>query len=210
TGTTTVCVRLDTDEAKCWGDNTAGQLGLGDTQPRTTPAVLPALDLGAGRTTRGLALTSASACALRDDGTVQCWGLNTSGELGLGDTLTRVRPGGSVALLGPARSVVTGARHACATLADGRLQCWGKNLNGELGLGDSTNRTRPGPPADVGSGRTTTDVALGNYFTCALLDTLTVKCWGANYVGSLGLGDVLHRGNTPGTLGDSLPEVRLW
>jgi E3 ubiquitin-protein ligase HERC3 len=98
----------------------------------------------------------------------------------------------------------------CAVLVDGRLQCWGHNSNGQLGVGDSTDHTAPTAAGDVGTGHTVTDVVAGNYFTCALLDNLMVKCWGANFAGSLGLGDVINRGDAPGTMGDNLPTVSLW
>ena len=58
---------------RCWGGaNDSGQLGVGDTTARGPAAALP-VNLGAGRT------------ALLDDGTVKCWGLGSSGELGLGN-----------------------------------------------------------------------------------------------------------------------------
>lgn len=42
-----------------------------------------------------------------------------------------------------------------------------------------------------------------------VLDDNTVKCWGGNSVGSLGLGDVLNRGTGPDEMGDNLPAVDL-
>lgn len=61
----------------------------------------------------------------------------------------------------------------------------------------------------LGSGRTATAVALGDAHSCALLDDRTVKCWGKNDHGQLGLGDTGHRGWNLWQMGDALPVVPL-
>lgn len=112
--------------------------------------------------------------------------------------------------------------HTCAILANGSLKCWGANSNGQLGLGDTANRGRAAgemgsslPAVDLGTGRTAIAVATGTSappargHTCAILDNATVKCWGGNNVGQLGLGDILTRGDGPGEMGDNLPAVDL-
>jgi E3 ubiquitin-protein ligase HERC3 len=99
------CARLDDGSAKCWGINSNGQLGLGDTQrrgdgPGEMGATLPAVSLGPGRTALQLRGAKAHTCARLDDGTVKCWGNNALGELGLGDTQNRADgPGEMVAAL---------------------------------------------------------------------------------------------------------------
>src|SRR5262245_21110914 len=52
-------------------------------------------------------------------------------------------------------------------------------------------------------------LSLAFYRTCGILDNGTVKCWGRNQFGQLGLGDVNERGDGPGEMGDSLPTVNL-
>ena len=112
--------------------------------------------------------------------------------------------------------------HTCAILANGSLKCWGANSNGQLGLGDTANRGRAAgemgsslPAVDLGTGRSAIAVATGTSappaqgHTCAILDNATVKCWGGNNVGQLGLGDILTRGDGPGEMGDNLPAVDL-
>ena len=97
------------------------------------------------------------------------------------------------------------------------MKCWGYNGDGELGLGDTTSRGDgwPGemgdnlPAVDLGTGRTATAIAAGGNHTCALLDDATVKCWGFNGYGQLGLGDTVARGDEVGAMGDSLPAVDL-
>ena len=52
-------------------------------------------------------------------------------------------------------------------------------------------------------------VAAGNAQTCARLDDGSVKCWGSNFAGELGLGDTQTRGDGPGQMGAALPVVQL-
>ena len=78
---------------KCWGNNGAVELGLGDTanrgdKPGEMGDNLPAVDLGAGRTATAISAGDVHTCAPLDNGTLKCWGGNADGQLGLGDTNT--------------------------------------------------------------------------------------------------------------------------
>ena len=91
------CARLEKGAVralKCWGGNTYGQLGLGDTNHRGDGLEemgdsLPAVQLGTGRSAVAVALGDYHTCALLDDATVKCWGYNLWGELGQGDKKQR-------------------------------------------------------------------------------------------------------------------------
>jgi len=61
----------------------------------------------------------------------------------------------------------------------------------------------------LGTGRTASIVSNGDTHTCAILDDNTVKCWGFNTNGQLGLGDVNARGDGITEMGDNLPTVSL-
>ncbi|WP_133131414.1 RCC1 domain-containing protein [Legionella yabuuchiae] len=224
------CAILDNDSVKCWGNNSFGQLGLGDTisrgdEPGEMGDNLPAVDLGTGRTAKQLTAGGGFNCTLLDNDTVKCWGRNTSGQLGLGDTTNRGDGAGEMGDNLPAVNLGTGKTaiklragdaHACAILNDNSLKCWGLNDSGQLGLGDTINRgDGPGemgdnlPTVNLGTGRTAKDIYLGDRHTCALLDNDTVKCWGRNTSGQLGLGDTTNRGDGAGEMGDNLPTVNF-
>jgi len=88
------CARLDDETVKCWGQNTSGQLGLGDTMGRGTALgqmgdMLPPVLLGVGRRVASIAAYKAGVCATFTSGQIKCWGLNGNGELGIGDVLVR-------------------------------------------------------------------------------------------------------------------------
>jgi alpha-tubulin suppressor-like RCC1 family protein len=223
------CVVLDDASTKCWGLNSYGMLGLGDTEDRgDDPGEmgddLERLRLGTGRHAIQLAICGdPSSCALLDDGRVKCWGAYPA--LGLGDANSRGDESGEMGDNLPAlelgsgssvASVATGQDHACALFVDGSLKCWGANDFGQLGLGDVRSRgEQPGemgenlPFVSLGTGRRVKAIAIGQVHACALLDDGTVKCWGSNMYGELGLGDTEDRGDEPGEMGDALPVVAL-
>ena len=224
------CALLDDGTIKCWGTNGSGQLGIGATDTRGDGPMemgdkLPAVDLGPGRKAKFVAAGSNHSCAVLDDGGVKCWGSNASGQLGLGDVIRRgngpnqmgdALPRVDLGTGKTAKSLTLGAAHSCAVLDDGSVKCWGGNSRGELGLGDTSNRGDGAgemgdnlPAIDLGTGRKVKWISASQGFTCALLDDDSLKCWGANIWGSLGLGDENHRGDQPAEMGDSLPAVNL-
>lgn len=113
-------------------------------------------------------------------------------------------------------SVSTRFNHTCAMLDDASVKCWGWNIVGQLGLGDTADRGEAAgdmgdslPVVPLGTGRTAVAVAPGITHTCAHLDDGSVKCWGQSDRGQLGLGDNQTRGDGAGEMGDALPAVDL-
>jgi alpha-tubulin suppressor-like RCC1 family protein len=142
-----------------WGYNEDGQLGLGDfLSPRLAPTQV-------GTDTDWLGVVVASnggGFALKSNGTLWAWGANGAGQLGLGDTLSRLTPTqvGSATWI----AVAPGGSHTLGLQADGTLWAWGNNFYGQLGLGDTVSRLTP---TQVGSA-TWSAVAAGDGFSLAL------------------------------------------
>ena len=222
------CALLSGGSVKCWGKNEFGQLGIGDTSdrgddPNEMGDNLPEVNLGTAKTAVAVRASENHTCALLTGGSVKCWGSPYGGGLGdllkrgddpneMGDNLPAVNLGtGKTAV-----AIETGAGHTCALLNDGSIKCWGGNSFGELGLGDTNDRgTAPNqmgdnlPAVNLGTGKTATAISVGSLSSCALLSGGSVKCWGWNSVGELGLGDTNPRGDGPGEMGDNLPAVDL-
>jgi alpha-tubulin suppressor-like RCC1 family protein len=136
------------------------------------------------------------SCALSiGGGSVMCWGYNGNGQLGhsTGCALS-LCPAGSVAgLSGTVTALTAGARHTCALISDGTVQCWGNNASGQLGDGTQTNS---GTPVTVSGLSGVTAISAFGDHTCAVVAGGGVKCWGANGSGQLGNG-TLTNSNVP-------------
>jgi alpha-tubulin suppressor-like RCC1 family protein len=209
------CALLDDGTVHCWGYNADGELGIGTTDNRgDAPGELPtpAVPLGTGRTAVAISAGGLHTCAVLDDGTVRCWGFNNNGQLGIGTTDARGDEPGELPSpsvpLGPGRTAVAiGAMvtGACVLLDDGTVHCWGGNSQGQLGVGDTSNRgdapgELPTPAVPFGTGRTAVTLATGGYHACVVLDNATTHCWGYNGYGQLGIGSTDNRGDAPGEL----------
>jgi alpha-tubulin suppressor-like RCC1 family protein len=134
----------------CWGYNSSnggmgpmgsGQLGVGDTLDRNTPT-----RVGAGFDWREVSAGTAHSCAIKEDGSLWCWGEQSNwGRLGLGAS----DPGADVLVpqrvMTPAPTwsrVAAGNFHTCA-IGDGNLYCWGVSARGQTGTGEPNITTEP-------------------------------------------------------------------
>jgi alpha-tubulin suppressor-like RCC1 family protein len=175
------CAVTSTGRVMCWGYNFWGQLGDGTQQSRSSPVLLESI-AGVDAITAGFDFT----CAL-GAGSVACWGSNAYGQIGDGNgSGTRLDPSPVVGLEAGVRSIDASAQHTCATMANNAVKCWGMNLSGELG--DGTTLPRSTPVDVVGLGSAAQVARSGSGYSCALLDTGGIECWGTDFLGTLGNG----------------------
>ena len=169
---------------RCWGQNSYGQLGNGSLANSFAPVRVSGLSAPAVT----VALGPSHACALLRNGSVDCWGDNTYGQLGsVVNGSSQSATAVSVSGLGnSAIAVAVGDYHTCAVLADGSARCWGTNRYGQLGNGSASDSAAPNSVNNLGGA--VKQLVAGDFFTCALLSTGLVKCWGSNFQGAIGNG----------------------
>lgn len=173
-----------TGGVKCWGANSAGQLGNGTTSDSATPVdVLDEFSsplVGVAEITAGLNHT----CARFSTGGLVCWGLNTAGQLGDGTIIDHSLAKGVSGFGSDVSQVSAGYAHTCfVRTSTSEVMCFGETIYGALG----NNSTLSSSTAVVVSGiNTAVEVSAGDRFTCARLSGGEVRCWGANGSGSLG------------------------
>ena len=271
------CALFTNSIVKCWGRNDFGQLGQGDTNDRGDhysevtdlfPVNFGTKSDGTLYTAKAVSVGPYHSCAVLDDNSLKCWGLNFDGQLGLGNNglqSNKSRSNDEPAMqkigdeeneiqntpaidLGEGRTVLAvsagGERygttgqgyryrpnsstggyinrsHTCAILDNNSLKCWGNNKYGQLGqgnkidLGDNSDEMGDylvainlGTKSDS-TKHTAKAVSAGAYHTCAILDNNSVKCWGKNDDGQLGLDDNNDRGDEADEMGDHLTAVNL-
>jgi alpha-tubulin suppressor-like RCC1 family protein len=162
----------------CWGDNTRGQLGVGDLDPRDRPTAVAGMTSGVTAVAAGTRHT----CAIQG-GKLYCWGDHTEGQVGKGSAGALLYSLPALIRESPATTHITaGALHTCS-IAAGKLYCWGDNAYGRLGTGERGGRL---PTATlIAPELTFSHVSAGEQHTCAI-SSGQAKCWGAGASGRLG------------------------
>lgn len=220
------CALLTSGQVRCWGLNSAGQLGdnssgnerhlavlvQNDTDPDVNTPLTGVTDLVAG---------AAHTCAEMAGGDVRCWGANGVGQLGdqTGSARSNATklvktnnppPFGIVGDLGDATTLAAGDHHTCAIRAGsnasgGGVVCWGWNAFAQAGGGGSTAvYVISAPKVDIGS-PLVTSLAASRKNTCVTMIDKSVKCLGDNSLGQIGDG-IGTRSIVPLVVGE-LPSV---
>ena len=196
-GGATTCAELSDDRLKCWGKGNSGQIGnnaklLSNGTPVYVSSV-PGLF-----TVAHLEIGAAHSCAISALGVAWCWGQFASGRLGTTVQSLALNPAATASLGGTASHVAAGGAHTCVLLVIGTVTCFGSNSTGQIGL---TPGTAPNPtPTAVTLETMATHVSAGEEFTCVLLTTAAVHCFGDNSAGQLGSGSIGSARETPGAV----------
>lgn len=187
TGTGHTCIVRPDSTVACAGGNDHGQIGDGTVGVDrlsfvTVPGLNHVVQLAAG---------DGHTCALLDDGTARCWGDNQFGQLGDNGTIERHSPVVVTGLTGATAIVASGGSsgdHTCALLAGGTVKCWGRNSFRQLGGPTNEDRSFPVPVPGIGGANVAARaLAVGQNYSCALMEDGAVKCWGSLESGNISI-----------------------
>lgn len=141
-----VCALLESGQIKCWGINNEGILGTGKKEGETIGddpgevASSQTVDLG-GLASVDISCGYMHCCSILENKAIKCWGDNTTGQLGIEDTISRGKslnemgsnlPFVDLGVMSAVKAVSLGSVHSCAVLEDGTARCWGRNSYGQL------------------------------------------------------------------------------
>lgn len=233
-GRARLCLKLDTGDMKCLGDNSFGSIGIGSTVTPVGNATgydgdnLPVVELGSGMKVIDVALGEYHTCVIITGNIVKCFGYNGLGQLGqgnkvnlgtlstqMGDALLPLNLGSGVEPV--SIHSTSSSSHTCIILsapanATQRVKCWGNNGIGQLGYGNYNTRGDAAnemgdylPLVDFGDESRVKTISVGAYHTCSILINDILKCYGSGSYGVLGLGSEIAFSSA----GNSLPAVTL-
>jgi alpha-tubulin suppressor-like RCC1 family protein len=201
-GATHSCALSSTGTVSCWGHNANGQLGDGTATRSKHPV---SVRTSAGVTLKSVKSISAGSnhtCAVLTNGTVWCWGNQASGATGSSANAQRgaLQVRTAAGFLTGITQVSSGKQYSCALAGTAASWCWGRNSNGQLGDGTTSNQFHA---VHIKSGTTPlvnlVAIAAGTgEHSCALGTAGQVYCWGANTARQLGDGTIVQRTSAVG------------
>lgn len=208
-GRLNTCAVLDSGQLVCFGEAGRGMLSNGTLNDTSSPSLWPPLlaerleyfeIMGVGGWLQSeisdaemVTLGWDHGCLLNRGGTVECWGDNSHGQLGVTPSAEPTLRASAVPELSNVSMVAAGRYHTCALLAAGTVSCWGENQSLQLG----SQGPEDGVPRQVPGLSGVTEIASNWDFTCAHENDGAVVCWGANAMGQLGSGAPIGSGAGP-------------
>ncbi|KFR03236.1 X-linked retinitis pigmentosa GTPase regulator, partial [Opisthocomus hoazin] len=175
------------------GGNSEGQLGLGDTEERTTFHLISFFTNQ--HKIKQLAAGSYTSAAVTEDGQLFVWGDNSEGQIGLADEDCVSVPC-QVDVGKPVSSVSCGYYHSALITGDGELYTFGEPENGKLGLLPEQLKNNRVPQPVLGITEKVNKVACGGEHTVVLTET-DVYTFGLGQYGQLGHGTFIFETSVP-------------
>ena len=178
---------LGTGRLWCWGQSSDGQLGIG--VPADGDVFIAPSTVAIDGELASLSAGEASTCATLEPGRLWCFGTNQSGRLGRPGRAKSLVPEPTGADIGVTwLSPSIGGSHACATASMGTAFCWGRAVEGQLGVFEPpdipTWTNTPTLAEDV------VEITVGARHTCSITTSGALRCWGLNSNGQVGVSEL--------------------
>jgi len=168
-----------------WAGNNYGQLGDNSIIDRSSPVQTVA----GGTNWSQVSINRYHAAAVKTDGTLWTWGLNSDGQLGINTAGTGTHKSSPVQTVAAGtnwKQVACGYYFTSAIKTDGTLWTWG--FGGEGQIGDNTVISKSSPVQTVSGGTNWKQLSIstGQYMLSAIKTDSTLWTWGKNNFGQLG------------------------
>jgi alpha-tubulin suppressor-like RCC1 family protein len=185
-GSDFACALVQGGFVECWGDNANeifGSSEAGAPASSSTPVTVEGFQVG--DTISTIAAGLSHVCALMESGAVYCWGDNSFEQLGQSNSSLSVSATPIAVVPAGVTAIAAGGNATCVIMQGGEVECWGSNLDGQLGNA-SVGQFSAAPVTPGVSGAKS--LVVGGEHACALLTDGTVECWGSNAYGQIGTG----------------------
>lgn len=182
------CARVQEGDVYCWGNASSGQLGYVEDDGQSYMG-WPKKVAGLPSPAKALSAGNAHTCALLDDNSIHCWGANSGGQLGRGNSSFYTEPV-DVDGVEFASAVYSGDYRSCV-LNDASLYCWGERIFDVDGVHPLAPNSTPKAHA---LGARVRAASIGEHHSCAVTEAGAVWCWGANNNYQLGDGTKTSQG----------------
>jgi alpha-tubulin suppressor-like RCC1 family protein len=225
-GTGHACAITVNGRMRCWGQHAFGNLGQdNDKSYGMWGTPMATKDIVTGGAVEHAAVGTMQTCFKLKSGPSKCFGSNGGRQLGygmnppvawptnfdfVGDEAGEMAKLPALNLPHPVKKFAIGREFICALLTNGKVKCWGDNKYGQLGVGHTNAiiNTAEAPDLNFG-GQSVTDIAAGGQTACAVLANGSVKCWGRNQFGQLGLGHKNNLGGSSDSTPNNIPDLNF-
>ena len=194
-----VCAVALDGRVYCWGSNSNGKIGSGNTSSALVPSAVKISGALVGKVIKQIEPSSAGnhSCVIASDDKAYCWGHNGFGQLGNNNTVNSLTPvavdTAGVLASKTIKQIASGGISSCVIASDDKAYCWGSNNFGQLGNGNLKTSSTPTPVSTTGvlAGKTIKQITAGNSYFCVIASDDKAYCWGGGRRGALGNGSTL-------------------
>ena len=194
-----VCAVALDGRVYCWGSNSNGKIGSGNTSSALVPSAVKISGALVGKVIKQIEPSSAGnhSCVIASDDKAYCWGHNGFGQLGNNNTVNSLTPvavdTAGVLASKTIKQIASGGISSCVIASDDKAYCWGSNNFGQLGNGNLKNSSTPTPVSTTGvlAGKTIKQITAGTSYFCVIASDDKAYCWGGGRRGALGNGSTL-------------------